>query len=71
MKDPVIRQALMYYVKVTSWIAAPVVVIFLFRDLFGLDESKFKFIVAVVIAFGISIVGIMREIKEYKKTLKE
>lgn len=56
------RPVLFFYVKVTAWIATPAVVAFI------VGGKSFYFI--LVAGFLLTIYGIYREIKIYKKTLK-
>ncbi len=58
---------LFFYAKVTSWIIAPVGIAIL---IVKMTEKDGLFFPAIIIGFLITVYGIYREIKEYKKTLK-
>jgi hypothetical protein len=62
-----LQPVLMFYAKVTSWIIAPIGIAILVVRMTGRDNLFFP---AVTLGFLITVYGIYREIKEYKKTLK-
>lgn len=58
---------IVFYVKTSAWIILPLII--------GLIAGRFTgsqtlFFIFLMIGFGITCFGIYREIKEYKKTLK-
>ncbi len=59
---------MMFYAKVTSWIIAPLGIAFIATKI---TERNDLFFIAVIVGFLITIYGIYREIKKYKKDLEE
>ncbi|MDQ3245113.1 MAG: hypothetical protein M3P22_02110 [bacterium] len=57
----------MFYVKTIGWVAVPALVAFFASSY--LKMSQTNFFITIVIAFLITIYGIYKEIKDYKKTL--
>ena len=65
------KPVMVFYVKTTSWIILPVLLVILANKfLFKIESSSFVYLALLAIGFGISCLGIYKEIKEYKKTLK-
>ncbi len=58
---------MMFYAKVTSWIIAPVGIAII---VVKMTERNDLFFIAVILGFIITIYGIYREIKKYKKDLE-
>ena len=61
-----LQPVMMFYAKVTSWIIAPVGIAIL---VVKMTERNDLFFGVVILGFIITIYGIYREIKKYKKDL--
>jgi hypothetical protein len=70
MKEPWMKQATIYYGKVTAWIFVPVVVAAFLARATGLGDAPAAVVVLIITSFALSIFGIFRSISAYKKTLK-
>ena len=61
---------IVFYVKITSWIIVPLILGALIGKYVSQSVgSQSFFFVLMMISFGITLFGIYREIKQYKKTL--
>ncbi len=63
-----LKPVLMFYAKITSWIIAPLGIGFL---VVKVSESEGWLLPALILGFLITIYGIYREIKIYKRTLEQ
>lgn len=61
--------AIMYYVRVTTWIALPVISVLVLDMYVEISSSRPLFIFAIISAFIMSVLGILNEVKRYKKSL--
>jgi hypothetical protein len=66
------RSVLFFFAKTTSWIVFPVLLCVLIWNYFGESlGSKVSFFVIIMFGFLITIYGIFKEIKLYKKNLEK
>jgi hypothetical protein len=64
------KPIMIFYVKITSWIAIPLILAILVGNYIGKSiGNQTLFFIFIMIGFGISCFGIYREIKKYKKNL--
>lgn len=61
--------AIMYYVRVTAWIALPIISVLVLDIYVDISASRSLFILAIISAFILSVFGILNEVKRYKKSL--
>lgn len=61
--------AIMYYIRVTTWIALPIISVLVLDIYVDISASRSLFILAIISAFIISVFGILNEVKRYKKSL--
>jgi hypothetical protein len=64
------RPIMFFYVKTTSWIIFPLILCVLAGKYVGKSVgSQTVFFLFIMLGFGITCLGIYREIKQYKKDL--
>jgi hypothetical protein len=61
--------AIMYYVRVTTWIALPIISVLVLDRYIDISASRSLFALALISAFVLSVYGILNEVKRYKKSL--
>ncbi len=61
--------AIMYYVRVTTWIALPIISVLILDRYIDISASRSLFALALISAFALSVYGILNEVKRYKKSL--
>lgn len=58
-----------FYVKTSVWVAGPAILAFIVKSY--VDISQTAFFILIAVAFLVTIYGIYKEIKDYKKTLEK
>ncbi len=63
------RPAMLFFGKTTGWIISPLIIIFLIKNFFVLNNIIFYLL--FVLGFFVTCFGIYKEIKKYKKDIHQ
>ena len=63
------QPVMVFFAKTTSWVAVPAILALLIKKY--LNISQILFFIIIGLAFVLTIFGIYKEIKDYKKTLEK
>lgn len=65
------KPIIIFYAKTTSWIIFPLILAVLASNYLNKSGNQTVFLVFLMIGFGVTCSGVYKEIKQYKKTLKD